>query len=285
VEGKIPGEPSDPRHPKEGRKPSEEPKPGETPKPNDEPKHGDPKPGELPKPDPSLKEAVETPIPAELKKQYEARFGFANYYFNRQNVDRVWKALTARSDFSKLGGKWILVGHTTPAAQPAPGLPPSFSGNVQVQLDNSECAIELPTGDSKIVVANGLDAVLNPPDSGGLLPALYLWRKLLIGGPGRFGQITYVGAAPLPRYAGLFDVLRGISDGVETQFYCDQTTGELVCLEMFPDDESDPCEVYFGDYREVEGRMLPHTMEVHYGDKVFGIFTLTSFDLQKAAEK
>ena len=26
---------------------------------------------------------------------------------------------------------------------------------------------------------------------------------------------------------------------------------------MFPDEESDPCEIYFSDYREFDGRWLP----------------------------
>jgi hypothetical protein len=157
----------------------------------------------------------------------------------------------------------------------------SANKQVIIRLGNSQCEIELPTGDSRIAVSNGFDSVLSPPDSGGLLPALYLWRKLLVGGPSRFGQIKYEGAAPLRGYPGLYDVLNGVSDSVETRFYLDPADGFLACVEMFPDDQSDPCEVYFGDYQEVDGRMLPHRMEVRYGDNVFGVFTLSNFDLQK----
>ena len=254
VEGHLPGEIPQPRRPKEDGKPGEEPKP-------DEPK---------PKPDPSLKEAVKSPVPEELKKQFEARSGYANYYFNRQNVERLWKGLTAHGDFSKLTGPWTLTGQAAANKQ------------VIIRLGNSQCEIELPTGDSRIAISNGFDSVLSPPDSGGLLPALYLWRKLLVGGPSRFGQIRYEGAAPLRGFPGLYDVLNGVSDGVETRFYCDPADGFLACVEMFPDDQSDPCEVYFGDYREVDGRMLPHRMEVRYGDNVFGVFTLSNFELNKA---
>ncbi len=243
-----------PRHPKDEHKPGEEPQPEKK-----------------PVPDKSLKEAVKSPVPEELKKQFESRPGYANYYFNRQNVDRVWQGLKAHGDFSSLTGPWTINGQ------------PSADKQIIIRLDNSQGEIELPTGDSKIAVADAvIDSVLNPPGSGGLLPALYLWRKLLIGGPGHFGQVTYEGASPLPHYNGLFDVLRGVGDGVETRFYCDPADGQLVCVEMSPDDQSDPCEVYFSDYREVEGRQLPHRMEVRYGDSVFGIFTLTHFDLTKS---
>ena len=36
--------------------------------------------------------------------------GFANYYFNELNRDRVWSAFTAKGDFQSLGGAWKLTG-------------------------------------------------------------------------------------------------------------------------------------------------------------------------------
>src|SRR5262249_13987006 len=160
-------------------------------------------------------------------------------------------------------------------------------GPIAIHLADDQCDIELPTADTKITVANGLDAELNPPGSGGLLAAMYLWRKMLVGGPGKFGQVTSEGSAPLPEPNGLFDVLSGIAGpgGVEALFYVSPADGELVCVEMYPDESSDPCEVYFSDYQEAGGRFLPRRMEVRYGDKVFGVFMLTDFDLQKNAEK
>jgi len=73
--------------------------------------------------------------------------------------------------------------------------------------------------------------------------------------------------------------------GVEALFYCAPADGELVCIEMYPDESSDPCEVYFSDYQEAGGRFLPRRMEVRYGNKVFGVFMLTDFDLQRSVEK
>jgi hypothetical protein len=65
----------------------------------------------------------------------------------------------------------------------------------------------------------------------------------------------------------------------------DPADGALAAIEMYPDDNVDPCEVYFSDYQEAGGRFLPRRMEVRYGNKVFGVFMLTDFDLQKSAEK
>jgi hypothetical protein len=266
-----------PRRPGDQKKPDEQPKPGDQGKPGDQPKP-------LPKPDSDLEEAIRTPVPEALKKQYEERTGYANFYFNRENVQRIWKELVARGDFSKVGGHWTITGQPVAAGQPMP-VQPAAGDKITVHLADEQSDIDLPTGPSKISVADGLDAVLNPPGSGGLLAALHLWRKLLVGGPGKFGQVTYEGTCPLPGHVGLFDVLTGIGEGVETHFYCDPANGTLVCVEMFPDDEADPCEVYFSDYREEAGRFLPHRMEVRHGDDVFGVFVLSGFDLQPAAAK
>jgi serine protease Do len=72
---------------------------------------------------------------------------------------------------------------------------------------------------------------------------------------------------------------------METLFYCNPANGSLDCLEMYPDEDSDPCEVYFADYRDEQGRLVPHRIEARYGDQVFGVFTLAGFDLKQAAEK
>ncbi len=54
--------------------------------------------------------AKESGPPAELKKQYESKSGFANYYFNRVEQDRLWSNLKKHGDFSKLKGTWTLGG-------------------------------------------------------------------------------------------------------------------------------------------------------------------------------
>ena len=50
------------------------------------------------------------PLPDGVKKRFEARPGFANYYYNKLNRDRVWKADLARGDFSSLSGPWSFSG-------------------------------------------------------------------------------------------------------------------------------------------------------------------------------
>ena len=38
------------------------------------------------------------------------------------------------------------------------------------------------------------------------------------------------------------------------------------------DRASDPCELYFCDFQDVGGKMLPHRIEVRNGDKRYAMF-------------
>jgi len=273
VEG--PQMPIIPMPPKDGEPKKEEPK-QEEPK-NNEPKKSEPKPAPsspLPIPEPLAKLFHQPPpLPDAVKKRFEARPGFANYFYNKLNRDRVWKSDMARGDFSSLSGPW------------------SFSGDLvgggvfSAKLLDKEASMSLPLGDTKLENTDNLGDVLNPPGSGGLLAALHLWRKLQVGGPGHYGEVTYLGTMPLEGHDRWVDVLLGTTGGVDCQFMFDSADGTLLALEMYPQTDSDPCEVYFSDYRETDGHFLPYRFEVRYGDNVFNLFNVTKYDLQKGAGK
>ena len=54
---------------------------------------------------------------------------------------------------------------------------------------------------------------------------------------------------------------------------------------MYPAENADPCEVYFSDYRDVDGRLLPGRMEVRTADGPFGVFKLDQFTFGKSEKK
>ena len=61
-----------------------------------------------------------------------------------------------------------------------------------------------------------------------------------------------------------------------------RTDQKLIGMEVRLKENEDPCEVYFYDYRAVNGRMLPHRMQVVYGSGHYGTFTFTNFQLAAA---
>ena len=179
----------------------------------------------------------------------------------------------ARGDFSALTGAWNFSGELV------------AGGTFSAKLLDKEVSMALPLGDTKLEITDSLGDVLNPPGSGGLLAALHLWRKFQIGGPRHFGEVTYLGTMPLEGRSHWVDVVSGITGGVECQFMFDSTDGTLLAMEMYPQTDSDPCEVYFSDYRESDGHFLPYRFEVRYGDNVFNLFNVTKYDLQKGTAK
>ncbi len=253
----------------DGRKPGELPEPEEK-QPGDRPVpiHGPiPRPGH-----PRLPPAIpaEQPLPEIVKKHFEERRGYANYYFNKLNRDRVWDAWAALGDFASLDGTWTIRG------------PLDDGGEFRFELTGAGAALKLPLAEHTWTAADGLGSSLVPPGSGGLLPALYLWRRLAIEGPAEFGEVHYLGTAPLAGRDVLVDVLVGIHGGVECRFLFDPGQGYLLAMEMFPEEHADPCEIYFRDYRELEGRWVPGRMEARFGDEQFAVFRLDSLDFQEA---
>ena len=45
-------------------------------------------------------------------------------------------------------------------------------------------------------------------------------------------------------------------------------------MEMIPEEDTDPCELCFREYRESKAGMLPGRIEVRHGDELYGVFQL-----------
>jgi serine protease Do len=251
--------------------PEERPKgrPGE---PAPKPKMPKPAPGKLPKlPFDKLINKDNGP-PADLKKQYEARAGYSNYYFNKFEQDRLWNNLKKHGDFSSLTSDWKLSGKQ--------------GGNTEFTLEFSKTLAKsiLPTGDSEIDLGDDLEEAVNPPGSGGMLAALHLWRKFIVGGPSQYGLLQYAGQMPWPNQPELYDVLVGTSGGVDMRFYFDTKTGQIAALELFLNDTTDPCEITFDSWQTIAGRQWPDQFTVKQGDRVYGSFQLTKVEAEAATK-
>jgi len=240
------------------------------PKPKPEREQGKEAPGGQPKPPrimPLEKVRRQEPTPKHLEKLIVKRPGYANYYFNELNRDRVWNALLAHGDFSQLAGTWKLAGADA-------------AGNkIEIVLAGDKVTGRFAAKSVEVDPARDLDSQLAPDGSGGLLVALHLWQRLLRLGPKQFGDVYYLGTVPVPDHPDLCDVLVATHNVVEARFLFDPTSGRLAGMEMFPDAQVDPCEIYFDDYRPVDGRQVPHTLLVRHGDTVFAQIKLESVEL------
>ena len=80
----------------------------------------------------------------------------------------------------------------------------------------------------------------------------------------------------------MVDVLVGIHGGVEAKFFFAPENGRLLAIEMFPDSDVDPCEVYWRDYDEIDGRFLPRRCEVRHGDDLYGVMEMSNYEFVEA---
>ena len=182
-------------------------------------------------------------------------------------------AWSANADLAGLDGPWTIAGAA------------NGSRKFAIELSDAAATMKLPGDEVKWEAGPTMAASLLPAGSGGLFPALCLWRRLALLGPERFGQVEYQGLAPLRGRQGLVDVLTASYKGVEAWFYFNPAGGELLALEMYAAENADPCEVYFSDYRRTDGRLLPGRMEVRVSDELFGVFAIERFTFAKGGKK
>jgi S1-C subfamily serine protease len=236
-------------------------------RPNTPPEPGPPQP---PKPREGRQRARRSEtqrLPRAVRKHFEESPGYANYWFNRYHQQRVWNAFLARGDFAEEGWNWNITAKT------------AAGGDAVIEMTESNGTITMPDGKSGAQFGSSLVEEQSPPRSGGLLAALHLWQRLLLFGPRRFGDVYYLGTLPWAGDEKLVDCLVATHGGVETRFHFDPDSADLVGIEMQASDDEDPCELEFTDFRETDGRHLPHRWIVRHGDETFAELTITAYKL------
>ena len=122
------------------------------------------------------------PVPEHLKKLFETKPGFANYYFNKVEQDRALKGLKSLGDFSSRTGSWKLGGVA------GDGRPFEFTV--------AEKGIGLVIGADKQgflqLLGPQAEAEDEPQGTGGLLMAVQHFKLLLTKGPHQPGDVALI---------------------------------------------------------------------------------------------
>jgi S1-C subfamily serine protease len=263
----------------------------------------DPDPKKPPQGGPPVKIVPSAPSPA--LKLYEAKDGFANYYFNRKEKERILAGFRKHGDFADLKGTWKLEGEIRLKQTNAPtkiGIELTEKGkkgkesNPYIKMQIGAFPYEMEPLDDNI------PDLRQPPGSGGFLPALYVYKQLLMAGAKGFVHCDSGGQAPwYPPLPGgktppswrerkvMTDMLKSDTFKYHVKWYFDQKDQKLLGFELTAvhkteedPENTDPCEVYLSDYRPVDGRMLPHEISVRYGDGSYGTINLSSIQMAKA---
>jgi S1-C subfamily serine protease len=258
----------------------------------------------LPRPGPGRRPPVPVPAgpPSPAAKFFKAKEGFANYYFNELAQKRILDAFTKHGDFSKVAGDWTL----KLDGKLLLGGGGDFQGEVVIEekgaSDGKSPKVKLDIADlifplEPLNPSEKADAFTDPPDSGGLVLAFFLYRQLLVhGAKGFTREFAHGGIEPYyPPTTGkekpdynkirvMAEVLRAKYAGMETRWFFARSNdddgrwkvGQLIGFEVTPDKDQDPCEVCLSHYKDFGGgRKLPSRMHVRRGDKKFADLTIT----------
>jgi len=238
-------------------------------------KPGDGKPGKKPgdgKPDgkpgnrkPGAPPQTAAQVPEQYKHMYVSKSGFANYYFNEQEQNRLKPLITAWGDYSADTGTWQMKGVS------------ADSEEFTLTLAKKGLGLEL-NEEPFYQALDGSELTEEPPGSGGLLVAMHHLKLLLTQGQDAFSEFYYLGSEPLDLNNQLVDVILTSLNGVETRWYFTRPsqTGDLTgrpaafvgfsCQLL---EDRDECEVYFATIRDFNGRMFPGEMVVRVGGREY----------------
>ena len=212
-------------------------------------------------------ELPEEKLPDEYKKLLVKKAGYANYYFNQREQERVLKGLLPFSAWQGMAGKWTLGGRTVDGD--------SFQIKLLPQALTAQFTKRAP-GLQKL---DGTDFVDEPPGSGGLLSALYQFKLLLTEGATAFNEIFYDGSHPLDGRGPTVDVLVTKKSTIECHWYFRTNDGSLVGFDSSLGTDVDASEVRFLQYTDLQGRHFPNRFSVRYGDTDYGTFDLLTIDV------
>ena len=212
---------------------------------------------EEPNKSPDADDSKQSPLEKKNKwaHLHESKPGYANYYFNRQLQEQVWDRFHNSLNAEQIEKKWTITG-TLENKQP-----------FQIVLNNKVSGIKL---DGKSFVLDTTDEMAEqpvPPNSGGLLLALHLWRKMLVEQPEGYGNVSYEGGLPIVEQGTRNHVLTATIGLVETRFFFDQQTGILARIESATDVSVDPCIIDFDGYQNVDGCLMPTKLTTRYANQ------------------
>lgn len=261
-----------------------------------------PQPKPMPKPMPKPAPKPNPTSPA--NKLYEAKEGFANYYFNKMHQQRLLAAFKKAGDFSTLTGDWTIEAEATTERNGVVRKSDTLMSIVDLKAENEQqpkTQVKFVLGGLKyelepLKVGLKGDELMDPPGSGGLMLAMYHYKRLLTlldkgfkenffhGGHEPFYPPPTDGSRPknLKDLRVDCEVLRTEFTDAEAKWYFSLKDQTLLGFELTAEKDQDPCEVYFADYKPVDGRQLPHRIEVRHGNNRYAVFTVKSYQLAAA---
>ncbi len=189
-----------------------------------------------------------------LSDRFEKRAGFANYYFNRTELNRVLSLAGEPSLWSKQTGDWHWSG--------------KLRGEQTVwSVRSRKTNIESKLGDQVLVLdsTRGWEEAIETKSLHGTALAMRLWQKWRTIGPHNMGASVYLGTTSPIDSDRMVDLTKVTVGEVETYFYTSADDGRILLIEVEANSQLDRLEVYFDDYHKQAELMVPRSLRSSFG--------------------
>ena len=191
-------------------------------------------------------------LPAEVRRRYEARRGFANYHFNRMAQSRFIDAL--RGDAINSLEQKTSTDRDGSAANDAGNGVTEIGWDVRGKTDDGRevtirvrrTAAALSVGDeTQAGDSDDYDGWIDRNRTAAVLVALDAVGRMIDAGTEQFGETYAEGDAPLAGQMPLRHTTVSTDGGRMVRFFQHPDDGRLEAVEMFADRDGDPVEVFF----------------------------------------
>ena len=220
---------------------------------------------------PATAKLPEEKLPDAYKKLFVKKAGYANYYFNQQEQQRVLRGLDSLQSWRASTGRWKLTGKT------------AANEVFLLTMTDTKLGLLLPNRPGLQSLENGADYLDEPPGSGGLLAALQQLKLLLTKGPESFTEFSYVGSQPLDGRGASVDVLLTRKGGVETLWYFRKADATFVGFDSSLGTDVDACEIRFLQFGDFTGKKFPSRFTIRHGDAEFATFDVLTMEAGEPA--
>ena len=194
-------------------------------------------------------------VPSAVAKVFERKAGYANYYFNRLNRDRLLSRLERVP-----AGRWRFVGK-------------SNGKDVIVTLADKAAAWE--SGADRFIYLPNEERTLDPPGTNGLLVALWQWRHLLTTGAKGFDDARYWGSDLVDA-----EIVETTLGAVEGRWSVGRSDGRLQRVEVQVSLDGGPCDLLFSDQRnDATGRTWPAKWTINVDGKTALVFDVERIEV------
>lgn len=191
-----------------------------------------------------------------LADKFEEKLGYSNYFFNRLELQRItsMQASNKLPTTENSPQTWRWQGDLPAENQ-------SFSG------EWSSTGLTIRFGDQTDTLhpTQGWLQTTKKQSHVTIGMALRIWQLWHSVGPYGIGEAVYLGRNPVLGVAELQDCTKLTVGEVTCLVYTSPENGQIRVVEVFPDGQSEPAEIYFEKYTTDNGRSLPSLMRLQFG--------------------